>query len=769
MENKVERWWDGSAILCLIAGIWIVVWRIQATAWTRELYRLETLVVIGFLLGMFLGKSRFNSRIVAWMGVFYTCFFITWQLGMTLGEDIQWPERLASVSGRLVFSLNLFFHNKPVQDPLLFLALMSLLYWLISFTASYQLVRKGRPWVALFIAAVTLVTIDFYDRDFAQRAWFDGTFFLLALMLISRVFFLHSRKEWDERGAVLDPEVGLNVGGTVFIGGIIVILIAWNFPFFSEVFQPGSAAQERTNIAWDNIRNRLGNIVAGLSGRPVDKATAFPNQIDLGTGQVLGDDLIFTVNTPAKKPDGIRYYWRGYSYDHYSLGYWRSTQEIDETKTPREWNFNQPNWIGRQYITFTFTPESSLQRTIFAPDIPVSASRTSRVLRVNLPEVNDLVSIQADTPLQPGENFNVVSWVSTPTVEQLLAAGREYPDWVTSRYLQLPPELPGRIKDLALAITSGKPTQYDQVMAITTYLRRTITFQDIIPNPPANREPIDWFLFDYKKGFCNYYASAEVLLLRSIGIPARLAVGYAEGAADQAGVSFKIKAHDSHAWPEVYFTNAGWVEFEPTASQPATNLPQGTGAAVNSGGNQNFEPKLNEPRFGPGLPSGSLANNAENPIGPGFFMEQFGFPALITGLILGLIILFWIEWQRTRLHLLPVWTVSAMRRRGLSVPNWLEQWAWRVQLSQMEWMYLQMSWMFNILGRRVLTGQTPSERSEVLVHMLPSCKESAHAFLEEYLKAEYSPHSANFLKARQATRELWKKVLFAWFSRITGL
>jgi transglutaminase-like putative cysteine protease len=769
MENKVERWWDASAILSLIAAIWIVVWRIQATAWTRDLYRLETLVVIAFLLGLFLGKSRFNSRLTAWMGVFYTCFFITWQLGLSLGEDIQWPERLVSVSGRLVYSLNLFFHNKPVLDPLLFLALMGLLYWLISFTASYQLVRNGRPWVALFIAAVALVAIDFYDRDFALRAWFDGIFFLLALMLISRVFFLHSRKEWDERGAVLDPEVGLNVGGTVFIGGIIVILIAWNFPFFSEALQPGTVAQERTNIAWDNIRNRLGNLVAGLRGKPVYEATAYPNQINLGTGKVLGDDLIFTVNTSAKKPEGKRYYWRGYSYDHYALGYWRSTQEIVETKTPREWNYNQPNWIGRQYLIFSFTPESSLQRTIFAPDIPVSASRTSRVLRVNLLDVNDLVSIQADTPLQPGENFDVVSWVSAPTVEQLLAADRKYPDWVTGRYLQLPPDMPGRIKDLAIAITNGEQTQYDQVMAITSYLRRTIIYQDVIPNPPANREPIDWFLFDYKKGFCNYYASAEVLLLRSIGIPARLAIGYAEGTGDGDGISFKIKAHDSHAWPEVYFTNAGWVEFEPTASQPTTSLPQGSGAALNSGDNQYLEPNLKEPRFAPGLAAGPLSNDAGNPSGPRFFMERFGFPVLITGLTLGLLSFLWFGWQRTRLHLLPVWTVTAMHRRGLTVPNWLEQWAWRVQLSQIEWMYLQMSWMLYILGKRVITGQTPSERSEVLAHMLPSSKESVHTFLEEYHKAEYSPHSANFPKARRANRDVWKKVLLAWFSRITGL
>ena len=62
MENKGSRWWDVSAILTLIAAMWMVVWRVQETDWTNDLFRLETLVGIGLLLGFFLGKSKFRSR-----------------------------------------------------------------------------------------------------------------------------------------------------------------------------------------------------------------------------------------------------------------------------------------------------------------------------------------------------------------------------------------------------------------------------------------------------------------------------------------------------------------------------------------------------------------------------------------------------------------------------------------------------------------------------------------------------------------------------------
>jgi hypothetical protein len=272
-------------------------------------------------------------------------------------------------------------------------------------------------------------------------------------------------------------------------------------------------------------------------------------------------------------------------------------------------------------------------------------------------------------------------------------------------------------------------------------------------------------LFDYKKGFCNYYASAEVLMLRSIGIPARLAVGYAEGAADPNGVSFKIKEHDSHAWPEVYFTNAGWVEFEPTTSQPATDYPLGADVPQT---NEDFQLRnglRNEPAI-PAQPNG-VGSDSGNINSLVIFLHRFGIPVVFTSSILGLFVLFGYVWQRTQLHLLPVWTVIAMRRRGLSVPNWLEQWAWRAQLSEMEWLYFQINWMMRFLGRRVIPGQTPSERSDVLVSILPSGKASIQTFLEEYLKAEYSSHSVDFSRARLANRELWKRVFSTWIKRIT--
>jgi len=79
---------------------------------------------------------------------------------------------------------------------------------------------------------------------------------------------------------------------------------------------------------------------------------------------------------------------------------------------------------------------------------------------------------------------------------------------------------------------------------------------------------VAWFLFQGKQGYCEYYASSMVIMLRHLGIPARLAGGYAPGSLDPKTRQIVVRESSAHAWPEVYFPNYGWIEFEPTPSQP---------------------------------------------------------------------------------------------------------------------------------------------------------------------------------------------------------
>jgi hypothetical protein len=91
---------------------------------------------------------------------------------------------------------------------------------------------------------------------------------------------------------------------------------------------------------------------------------------------------------------------------------------------------------------------------------------------------------------------------------------------------------------------------------------------------PAGRDPVDWFLFDIKTGYCEQFATAETLMLRSLSIPARLATGYSTGAYDPLLNQAVVRERDAHAWVEVWFPGHGWVPVDPTPGVPALATTQ---------------------------------------------------------------------------------------------------------------------------------------------------------------------------------------------------
>jgi hypothetical protein len=176
-------------------------------------------------------------------------------------------------------------------------------------------------------------------------------------------------------------------------------------------------------------------------------------------------------------------------------------------------------------------------------------------------------------PLLPGNRYTAIGSLSTADAAQLRAASTAFPSWIRDRYLQLPGDIPQRVKDLAANIAGQQKTDYDKASAIEQWLRNNITYDEQLEAPPPGVEASDYILFRTKRAYCNYYATAMVVMLRSQGVPARIATGYAQGqvnssAADFSTATYNVKVSDSHTWVEAYFPQYGWVEFEPTAGQP---------------------------------------------------------------------------------------------------------------------------------------------------------------------------------------------------------
>jgi len=161
--------------------------------------------------------------------------------------------------------------------------------------------------------------------------------------------------------------------------------------------------------------------------------------------------------------------------------------------------------------------------------------------------------------------------VSTVDEQSLREAGASYPAWVNDYYLQLPETVTQRTRDKAqeIARDAGATNPYDQALAIQKYLSR-LTYDERRPQPPDSRDWADYFLFDAQRGYCDDFATAMVVLLRSLNIPARWAQGYAGGTLDPEQGGYVVRQSIAHSWPEAYFPGYGWQRFEPTPASYAT-------------------------------------------------------------------------------------------------------------------------------------------------------------------------------------------------------
>lgn len=147
---------------------------------------------------------------------------------------------------------------------------------------------------------------------------------------------------------------------------------------------------------------------------------------------------------------------------------------------------------------------------------------------------------------------------------QRLTALRNKSKEINSIYTLLPENMPGRVADLARKITQDLKTNYEKTVAIEKYLRENHTYTLSPENVPLDKDFVDYFLFEKNEGYCTYYATSMVILLRTLGIPSRYVEGYVLPPEKTSDNVFTVTNNNAHAWVEVYFEGFGWLIFEPT-------------------------------------------------------------------------------------------------------------------------------------------------------------------------------------------------------------
>lgn len=769
MENTARRWWDLPSALLLVTALFLAGTRLQITHWTQSLDQVSGLLLLAGILGLLLGLSKFKPSIAFLMAVLYSLALIPWRLVSGYTEAITWNERLADYLNRIIQSTHQFFINQPVDDPVLFIVLMAILYWSMGILAGYLLTRKGNPVIPVVILGLAVFLIEHYQPG-SRKPFYSWAYVVTSVVLFARIFYLKSRQEWNRRGYVVDAETGFDLTRTAVLISLVVVFVAWNLPQVTRAFTSGTPEQRKLQQGWNRFQNRFENMFASFRGATTYEMDITTTDYELGRGQPLGDRLVFTVETDQPAPQGNRYYWRNRSYDFYEYGRWRTQPVISENKMSGEYFTQYLPFQGRSLERFFFKVQTQNMAQLFTPGMPLDVNRRIEgLLTSNGGDNADVVMLLSDPPMKNGSSYLLHAWIANLDVESLRQMDEPDPDWVRTRYLQLPVSLPDRVRDLADEITAGYDNRYDKVMAVTMWLRANMKYADTVPAAPADQDLVDWFLFDLKEGFCNYYASAEVVLLRAAGIPARLAIGYAQGNANEQGTLFAVRELHSHAWPEVYFSNLGWVDFEPTAALPLALRPETPQAmpAETTLPSISGETLPSEPR-GMGEERAQRLLEEEDAMYEELARRemvqrimQWGFGGLGLVVLAGLLVLLRLYVKQARQERgkettrLPIYLTGI--ERVVRSNRWLKRLVERWQLTPMQRAFIRVSDALKLMGGAAPSSMTPAEQVKALLRILPELRLPAESLLVQYQLEEFSQRPGDLTTAQDAARRIIRR------------
>lgn len=295
------------------------------------------------------------------------------------------------------------------------------------------------------------------------------------------------------------------------------------------------------------------------------------------TGSIsLSSNVRFTVE--ADQPD----YWHVASYDRYTGDGWIRTGSAEEYTE----QLRSPSGSYREIVQ-QFTAEAPVA-TMPAAWKPV---RVGRKAATNT-SVTSLGGLEPINGWSEGETYTVISHITERSADSLRTAGTEYPETITERFLGLPDSFPDRIQELAEEITADAETPYESAVAVERWLQTNKEYSLNIERPDG--DIVDGFLFDMSAGYCVYFASGMATLLRSVGIPARFAVGYSTGEPVDEN-KWVIRGLNSHAWVEVYFPSIGWVPFDPTPASGRQQVRETEVSEARAAGDPNVDTDETQP------------------------------------------------------------------------------------------------------------------------------------------------------------------------------
>jgi len=560
-ELGLRDLWFATLLIAILAVVPAAA--VQAASWSERLEPVPVFAILGVVCGLALSRTRISFTRGLILGLVIGLALVTVQYAWFQSSE-QLPRRILSFIARITDWFGAAFSGAASTDNLLFAYTMGLLAWSIGFLGAWFAFRKLTPWWIIIPAGgALLLNLSYATPDLL---WLVMVQLVASFLLLIALNSLRTVARWRTENVDYGLMQGTRFAATGAMLAALIILVAWRMPV-GEVSRGVAAAWERVAGPWQSAQVNFDRLFASLNPSPLSGKGLTVAQTMAPRGSFdLGEEPVMRIS--GREPA----YWRAATLDRYT-GRVVANSNLTSLRLDRSQPIegHMQTSEGRKFVEYGVTLLAPSSSVIYAPDTPMTVSIPSIYEYRAAP--TDFALLRPVTPIREQQRYSVLTSVSTASVSELRQAGTIFPQWVRNNYLQLPPTVPQRVSDEAWRVVGDASNMYDASSNVEQYLRG-FTYSTRVPVPPADRDWVSFLLFESKVGYCDYYATAMMVMLRSVGIPARVASGYVSGEWDPSTQSYMVSEKHAHTWTEVYFPGYGWITFEPSANRPPPIRPE---------------------------------------------------------------------------------------------------------------------------------------------------------------------------------------------------
>ncbi len=489
------------------------------------------------------------------------------QLIRELGQYVvqEGASAVAGFAARLSFWVAGVQGTGAQQDDLILIAMGSMLLLLLALQSTFMFLQGKSVFLCLMPSLAVLAYVLYFSQG--------SRFHLLGYLALLFTLFAWSHqqelvKTWQQQrvdypeGIALDRAVG--VGSALLVMGLTAgfvpsLDVAKLTEWVQDTLQP---VDEVTSDFGERMFPDLQSQVGGQNRR---SAGGLPNSFLLGDSPDLSTQVVMHVTAGYPFAEERGFYMRGTVYEQYDGRGWSNPDpafgDVLDANTRLAlpaYPYRREVWQAVQLHTVSSLAYAIADPIQFSVNVRPETNQWGAPLFFrNLDR--DSYSVLSAMPLWSDVILREVSWDSYD----------EIPPESLAPYLTLPTTVTERTLQLARELGQTAETPYDLGLAVETYLRQfPYDLQVALPGTEVP-DVADYFLFDLGRGYCDYYTTAFVVLMRSRGVPVRFAAGYAPGYFTEYTEEWVITDAQAHSWPEAWFPGLGWVPFEPTAGRQA--------------------------------------------------------------------------------------------------------------------------------------------------------------------------------------------------------